>query len=242
MKNLNEQIKRINQLNKQLTPSRGFTEPTDNTYQKLKIPTLRAPKIEPKKIEKKDLPFDKITSLTIDHIEGGYYPGTGGKDMGKSGETMFGMDRKHGVSFTQSPDGQLFWKLIDNDKRKNPKKWVRYYKLDDNTELKDKLLNIVTKQFLIPKYGDLSDRYLKPEVKEIVNYDPRLKFHMSYGVWNGSGWFKKFAEDLNKKFESGGKTPDILADTALQSRIKSGNTHIKKSGIKIKDEILPQLA
>lgn len=253
MKNLEEIINRIIELNEELTPigkkiSKGaksafnkysdrLREPAVSTYVKIKKPL-----IFPKK-KKKELPFENITHLIINHIEGGYYPGKGAKDMKNSGETMFGMDRKYGSDFTNSEDGKLFWKLIDEDKRKNPKKWVRYYKLDDNIELKNKLLEIVTNQFLVPYYEKFSNNYLtNTALKEIVNYTPKLKVHMSYAVWNGSDWFRKFAKILTNKFEKEGiKDPKELVQVALNSRKNDPNTYIKKSGRELENEIFTQL-
>lgn len=256
MKNLKDTISRIIQLNEQLSPvadkvskvggavSKGAKsvflkykdwqrEPAVSTRVDIKKP------LDLPKKNTKELPFETITDLTINHIEGGYYNPKFKKNMGSSGETMFGMDRKHGVDFTNSSDGKRFWSLIDTDKKKNPKKWKYLYKLDDNLSLKNELINIVTNQFLKPNYKEFSERYLEPTAKEIVDNDPRLKFHMSYGVWNGEGWFERFANVINNTIKKGNTDVDKITDVAINSRIKSGNKFIANKGHKIKNEIIP---
>jgi len=236
MKNLNEQIKRINQLNNRLTPTRGFAEPADATYVRIKNPIFKSQKFEPTK--KRDLDFETITDLTIKNLEGGYYsPKLGIKGMGDSGETLFGMDRKHGVSFTNSPQGKEFWRLVDEDKKKNPKRWKYDYRLGDNPELKGKLIDLIVNKFLKPDYESFSNTFFRelPIAKKIVNNDPRLKFHMSYAVWNGSGWFQTFANKLMDAIKNKGITnADDLAGVAIDSRINSGNKYIKAKADEIK--------
>jgi hypothetical protein len=194
IKNLQEQIDtKLPRVSKDAT----YVAKNDYSHYNLKEPN--------KKPSYKDISFDKIVTLTIDNIEGGYYnPNTHyDSGMGSSGETMFGMDRKHGSDFTKSSAGRLFWSLIDNDRKINPKKWKRYYKLDDNTQLKTKLIQIITNNWLIPKYETLTSRYLTKEAKNIVDKDGFLKYHFSYAIWNGEGWFKKFANVINKILNSG---------------------------------------
>ena len=65
--------------------------------------------------------FIKFQREIVRHIEGGYFhplqfvdlDGTVQSDgMGKSGETLWGMDRAHGKQEARAP-GKLFWKIID---------------------------------------------------------------------------------------------------------------------------------
>lgn len=192
----------------------------------------------------KELSFNKITQLTIDNIEGGYYNPQLHYDsgMGKSGETLFGMDRKTGVEFVNSSRGKEFWNLVDQDRKKNPKKWVRYYKLDDNPGLKQRLVDIVSSQWLPNEYSKFSNTYIKDsETKKIINSDPKLKFHMAYACWNGSGFFKGFAEHLTNLVKKGIKDTNKLFNAAVQNRLSKGGT-IAKSGNIIKNDIAPVIA
>lgn len=229
LKNLNEQLSYIPR------------STVSSTYvAKKPYPQLKYPQIQ----QKNDLPFNKITDLTIKHIEGGYYnPAQGNnKGLGDSGETMFGMDRKHGTSFTNSSGGKLFWSLIDQDRKKRPNKWKYLYTLDDNPQLKQQLIKIITDYWLTPNYNTLTTKYLTKDAKQIVDNDPRLKYHMSYGIWNGEGWFRRFAKKLNDVVSRGYKDVNTLFNVAMNSRINSGNKFIAQSGKKIKDIVSPQIA
>jgi hypothetical protein len=83
---------------------------------------------------------------------------------------------------------------------------------------------------------------LKAEVKAIVDSDKRLTLHFVYACWNGSGWFKKFAGDLNIAWAGGIKDADKLAAKAIDSRTKEGlktgsapNSLIKQHGLKMQE-------
>jgi hypothetical protein len=190
-----------------------------------------------------NISFPNIVDLAVKHIEGGYYnPAFKIGGMGDSGETMFGMDRKHGTDFTNSSAGREFWGLIDADRRKNSKKWKYLYTLQDNPDLANKLKTIIGNNWLAPNYEDSTKRYLTPEAKKVVDSDPKLKFHMSYGLWNGIGWFNKFAQKLNNAINSGVTDSEKLHNVALNSRIQSGNKLITKGGRKIQNDIFPEIA
>ena len=75
--------------------------------------------------------------------------------------------------------------------------------------------------------------YLTPEALKVVENDPRLTFHFSYAVWNGPGWFKKFAEKINQAVASGITDSDKLVDIALKSRTGSSVKLIREGGEKI---------
>jgi hypothetical protein len=149
--------------------------------------------------------------------------------MGDSGETMMGIDRKHGGNINTTPEGKEFWGLIDKADAKN--KWEWNYK---GGPLESKLRNLVIKM-IKPLFESYTQRYLDPEAREIVMKSPGLMFHFIYAVWNGPGWFRKFAEKINEKVKRGVKDPKQLYMTALKSRTESGNTLIARSGNKIDD-------
>lgn len=182
--------------------------------------------------------FAEVTKLVIDNLEGGYWnPAYHGVPPGyeSSGETMFGIDRKAGGDINYTPSGKKFWSLIDANK--SPQVWK--YNYIPPEPLKSQLKDLAV-ETIYPKYEDFSSRYLKPQTRQIVDNDGRLIFHMAYATWNGAGWFRKFANDLNAKVDSGVTNPDALAKVAIDSRTKEGlrpgsppNKLIAKGGNKI---------
>jgi hypothetical protein len=166
--------------------------------------------------------FATVTKLVIDHLEGGYWnPVYHGVPAGyeNSGETMFGIDRVAGGDLNTTAAGKKFWSLIDANKSPQVWKWNYIPPEPLRSELKDLAADII-----YPRYEQYSNRYLNPKTKEIVNKDGRLIFHFSYATWNGPGWFKKFANDLNAKVDAGVTNADELAKAAIDSRTKEGLT------------------
>jgi len=178
--------------------------------------------------------FDKIVEDVINNLEGGYYHPDMLKDgrlkgsgMGDSGETMFGMDRKHGKDFAKTPAGIEFWGIIDDAGARNNWKWN--YK---GGNLEPKLKKLVA-DMIKPVYDSLSKRYLSKEAQEIVKNNPKLTFNFAYATWNGPGWFQKFAKKVNKAVEDGVKDPEELAKVAIDARLDSGNSIIAQGGKKV---------
>ena len=197
---------------------KGHSEKSNET-EKINRPTT----------QKGSVDFAKVTKQVVDKLEGGYYNPKWhfSSGMGKSGETMFGIDRKWGGNLNTSPAGIEFWNLIDKNKNKDT--WKHYYR---GGQLEPELLDLVVK-IMEPHYNNLSNKYLIPESKTIVESDERLLFHFIYASWNGSGWFKKFATEFNKSVEKGITDPDELLEVAINSRINSGNSIIARGGKKI---------
>jgi hypothetical protein len=182
--------------------------------------------------------FENIVNTVIDKIEGGYYHPKKHKTsaMGGSGETMMGIDRKHGGSINTSSEGKEFWNTIDKAGASKPDSlggWKWNYK---GGNLEPKLRQLVSKM-IKSTYEDFSKRYLSSEAKTIVDSNPALLFHFVYAVWNGPGWFRRFSEKINDQVKRGVKDPSKLLKTALKSRTESGNNIISQSGKKI-DNIL----
>ena len=172
--------------------------------------------------------FEKEVNKVIDNLEGGYYhPNMNKSDMGKSGETMMGMDRKYGAGFAQTSAGKEFWKLIDDANAKNNWKW-NYM----GGPLESRLRKLVVKM-IQPEYERLSNSYLSEEAREIVNKSPNLMFHFIYATWNGSGWFQKFAKKINEAVDKGVTKISDLESIAMKSRKESGNSIIASGGQKI---------
>lgn len=198
--------------------------------------------------------FNKITGVVIDKLEGGYlHP-----DMklppafSSSGETMFGLDRFAGHDYYYSTprigkspksdlkyiyngsyqyktkDSQEFWTTIDKAGART--KWIHGYLGGSlNARLKELAGNILYPFFL--KY---CDRYMDPKTKEIVMNDPKLTFLFSYSVWNGEGYFRKFANKLDEYVKSGITNPEKLKNLILQYRIDYPNSLIRQGGNIIK--------
>lgn len=184
----------------------------------------------------------------------------------RSGETMFGLDRhaghdlyyitpqkklangqpidvlsnlkyiENGTYKYRNPQAQQFWTLIDNANAK--KNWKWNYK---GGELENTLKDLAS-EILYPKFDTYLNAYVKNDnAKNIIQNDNRLLFHLIYGIWNGSGWFQKFATDLNNAVNKGITNADQLVTVALNSRLKEGlkvgsspNDLIKQGGEKIK--------
>jgi hypothetical protein len=181
--------------------------------------------------------FEEIAGQVIDKLEGGYYHPDMKNDgrcptcgrMGDSGETMMGIDRKHGTTINKSAEGIEFWNLIDKAGARN--KWKWNYK---GGQLEPQLRDLVVK-IIKPRYDDYSRRYLTPEASQIVNSNPALMFHFIYAVWNGPGWFRYFAGKVNDEVKKGNTNPDDLAKFAIRTRVNSSNPIISRGGRKIDD-------
>lgn len=183
--------------------------------------------------------FVRVTILVIKELEGGYYNplwhSIDDRRYGSSGETMYGIDRKAGGAINRTPSGIKFWTLIDNNKTKEVWKWNYIPKDPLATELRKLATDVMWGQ-----YQSYAKIYMIKETRDIVESDPRLLFHMSYAGWNGSSWFKKFANDLTKAIKSGIKDTNSLVQIAINSRTKEGlkvgsapNSLIKQGGEKI---------
>ena len=191
-----------------------------------------------------DSSFENIAKQVIDKLEGGYYHPDMVNDgrlkassgMGDSGETMMGIDRKHGGTINTSPEGIAFWNLID--KSGASKKWKWNYK---GGALESKLRDLVIK-IIKPNYEQYSRRYLTPEAQQIVNSNPALMFHFIYAVWNGPGWFKRFANKINDEVKKGNTNPDDLAKFAIRTRVNSNNPIVSRTGRKIDDLVGTNIA
>jgi hypothetical protein len=186
--------------------------------------------------------FKDVTEIIIDNFEGGYYHPNMLIDgrvkdgrYGSSGETMFGIDRKNGGAINTTAAGREFWSIRDNAGAN--KKWSWNYKGGDLApKLKD-----LTAKMMEPLYESWGNRYLSPEAKKLADKDDRLKLHFSYALWNGEGWFKKFASDINDAVAKGVKDTDQLVNVSIASRTAEGlkkgsspNSLIVQTGNKMK--------
>lgn len=180
--------------------------------------------------------FDGIVAKVIDKLEGGYYHPDMLQDgrvrderYGNSGETMMGIDRKAGGDINTTPEGIEFWKLIDDANARTEWKWG--YR---GGSLEPQLRKLAGK--MIKRYYDkYANRYLSSKALTIVNENPKLLFNFIYAVWNGPGWFKNFADDINAAVDKGIIDPEELAKIQIKDRLDSGNSLVAQGGKKIAD-------
>lgn len=185
--------------------------------------------------------FKEQVFKVIDKLEGGYFHPNMLKDgrvkdarYSASGETMFGIDRLKGGSINSTSAGKRFWLLIDQAGA--AKNWKWNYK---GGTLEPELKSLAA-EMIEPLYNNLSKNYLTQKAIEIVNNNALLLFHFIYATYNGSGWFKKFANDITAAIASGITDPIQLSKIAINSRTKEGltkgskpNSLIVQSGKKI---------
>lgn len=180
--------------------------------------------------------INEIIKTIVQNLEGGYYHPDMLRDgrvkdsrYGKSGETMFGMDRLRGGDFVKTPAGQRFWALIDNANARKTWKW-NYY----GGNLQNELIQL-TSQMIQPFYEKYSKAYLSPESITIINNNYKLKFNFVYAVFNGPKLFKHLASLVNKQVASGNTNPDSLTNFVLNARLTSNKSLYRLSGKKIKN-------
>jgi len=178
--------------------------------------------------------YARIVAFIIDNLEGGYYHPDMLNDgrvkdsrYGASGETMFGIDRLNGGTINTTEAGRKFWGIIDGAGARKTWKWN--YK---GGSYGPKLKALVA-EMMYPQYEKLSERYLSEKSKKIIEKDNRLFFNYVYSTWNGSGWFKKFAEQFNEAVESGITNRNKLVDVAVEMRTDNANSLIRQGGAKI---------
>jgi hypothetical protein len=102
----------------------------------------------------------------------------------------------------------------------------------DNPQLGAKLRELVA-NYIKPYYGKFMSSHLSPEAAAIVNNYAPLTFNFIYATWNGEGWFKRFANALNKSVASGNTDPKSLSDLVNQVRGGSGNSLISQGAPKV---------
>jgi hypothetical protein len=167
-----------------------------------------------------DSKWMNVTKKVIDNFEGGYWNPKCGhqtKGMGKSTETMFGLDRYNG-NIESTPEGKEFFRIIDNEKTKPGfcDIWKWNYK---GGHLEETLKTLAAK-IMKHQYDTNSQNYFSPELKKRVEANDRLLMHFSYASWNGPGYFKKFAKSLDDGVKSG-KSDEELIKQAISDRKSS---------------------
>lgn len=193
--------------------------------------------------------FISITKKIIDKFEGGYwnpecakYPGS--KHPAKtgmysrSGETMFGLDREAGKIENTSSEGREFFSVIDNEKEKLGmekfcSKWTWNYK---GGELKDKLMDLAART-MQKLYEKNANSFFKGKTKEIVEKSRPLILHFSYATWNGPGFFKDFAQSINKAVSEGKSMSELIQIAKNDRDRRFGGGAWSKANEKVKNAI-----
>lgn len=177
-----------------------------------------------------DSVWKSFTDKIIDNFEGGYWNNDRTKPNSEkctnhpyipmydnSGETMFGIDRRAG-EWDNDPAGREYFELIDDEKQNYDSMdefcdtWVYNY---GGGDLREELK--LRASALMKTAYDRNSHWLSSEAKDAVESDKRLLFHFAYACWNGSGFFERFAYDINDAVDEG-KTGDELVDVAVDSR------------------------
>lgn len=180
--------------------------------------------------------FYDYANLLINNIEGGYYSPVRhySSAMGRSGETMFGMDRTWGGSeVTESTPGKAFWKLIDA----NSSAWS-YNSKGGKVE---KELRKLAAEIMGARYERLFKKCLSSKAQKLVSKSPRLEIHFYYACWNGDGRFEDFADTINSAIKAGTTNLKELEKIALDSRLNYSVPLIRTGGQKMRDKVWPQL-
>ena len=166
-----------------------------------------------------------ITKKVIDNFEGGYWNHWECKDhpysamFKNSGETMFGLDRKAGAIEKIKPEGEEFFKIIDDQKKKLGKaafckKWKYNYR---GGESEDRLKDLAAKIMLKQYKSNMASFVKDPETKRRIENNNGLLLHMSYACWNGPAFFRDFAKEIEKGVREG-KTDSQLIKIAKENR------------------------
>jgi hypothetical protein len=181
--------------------------------------------------------FNTATGLIVSQFEGGYYHPNMLRDgrvtdqrYKDSGETMFGIDRLQGGTINETPAGKKFWSIIDNAGAKDNWKW-NYNGGTLAPQLKD-----LAAQMMQQPYEILAAKVLSPQALQIVESNAALALHFIYATWNGPGWFKLFADKINKAVANGVTNVADLIGIAKDSRLNSSNSLIAgTTGRKVAD-------
>jgi hypothetical protein len=184
--------------------------------------------------------FMDITKKVIQNFEGGYWnpfcPSHPKGGMGRSTETLFGLDRYNG-NIESTSEGKEFFRIIDDEKRamgatssgsgsgmrwSNMDRFCKKWKWnsrggDKEQKLKELAASIMKKRF----DSHMSSFVRDPKTRQKIMNNDGLLIHMSYATWNGSGFFKKFADKLQQGVKQG-MTDKQLIDLAVQSRASTG--------------------
>jgi hypothetical protein len=177
--------------------------------------------------------FSSLTNIVIDNFEGGYYhPNMKARFsqkaqqiFGDSGETMFGLDRKHGSQLAGYEGWKEFWAILD--KEGAAAKWKHKYIPGDPLKTE---LRTLTSKIMYQWFNKLGSLYLTADSLQAIENDDRLVIHFSYASWNGQGWFQRYANALNAAIRKFTDKETIFLET-IKARTNSSNEVIRQQGV-----------
>jgi hypothetical protein len=184
--------------------------------------------------------FMDITKKVIENFEGGYWnpfcPSHPKGGMGRSTETLFGLDRYNG-NIESTSEGKEFFRIIDDEKRamgatssgsgsgmrwSNMDRFCKKWKWNSRGGNKEQKLKELASSIMKKRFDSHMSSFVKdPKTRQKIMNNDGLLIHMSYATWNGSGFFKKFADKLQQGVKQG-MTDKQLIDLAVQSRASTG--------------------
>lgn len=180
--------------------------------------------------------FAQITSdIVIPSFEGGYYhpamkknfKASDQKKLGDSGETLFGLDRKHGAQLARYAEWELFWGMVDEDRKVNPSAWRYNYK--PAAEL-GRQLRYLASLIMFKWFSYLAGKYILISSMDEIAADKRLLIHFSYASWNGEGWFERYAKALNAAIKKYPDNKEMIYRDTIKARTESSNAVIRQQG------------
>lgn len=208
----------------------------------LALKPVEIPAIPIEKVPVLSLSLDRFARITSDVVipafEGGYYhpamkqnfKASDQAKLGDSGETLFGLDRKHGAQLARYPEWKTFWELTDQDRKLNPGIWKYNYK--PAGEL-GRRLRWLASSIMFKWFSYLAGKYILVGAMDEIAADERLIIHFSYASWNGEGWFKRYAEALNKalqKHDGLANEKELIYKDTIKARTESSNKVIRQQG------------
>ena len=178
--------------------------------------------------------FSGLAELVIKYIEGGYYhpsmkhrfSAASRKKLGDSGETLFGLDRKHGAQLAMYEEWDQFWSLVDKGKKLKPGLFTYNEKdVPYAGELRRLASAIMYKWF-----NYLAGKYILVSSMDEIAADPRLILHFAYASWNGEGWFERYSKALNTAVQMYEGDKEQIWQEAIKARTQSSNSVIRQQG------------
>ena len=184
--------------------------------------------------------FSTLANVIINKLEGGYYHPNMLRDgrirdsrYSASGETLFGMDRKRGKIFTDTPEGVKFWGLVDRLDAKNRWEWNSMGGQYEG-ELKNLAINMIK-----PKYNEFLNRYVKDNnIINLINSNAGICINFIYAVWNGEKYFKEMADIIVRDYNNNIKDTNILVGNLIKYRKNNSNSLIRQGGEKLEKIIM----
>ena len=175
-------------------------------------------------VGKNVISFEEVLSIIIQYLEGAYC--SGGYACGdkkskppKSGETLWGLDRKN-FGHSSDPNFKEFWRLVDKDTKIG---WnvTSFPKPKDKPDIYKQYFPLMQARYKTNiTMSSLKKLTNYSKIMDLVNNDGRLYLNVVYaGVFNGSGFLEKYFIMLDKAYSEGNITSDELLKIFVDDRI-----------------------